>query len=61
MYLYNRGKGAKGRVMHLAMFDRHGNVAGSWCGRSGFNTSINIPLGLRVCKLCRKEAAKDSR
>lgn len=55
MYLYNRGQGAKRRVMHVAAFDRFGNVAGSWCNRSDFNTSINLPLGLPVCKKCKAE------
>jgi len=54
-FLYRRGKGVKRRVAHLAMFDKHGNIAGTWCGRHPrIDTSCNLPLGLRICKLCRK-------
>jgi hypothetical protein len=55
IFLYRRGKGVKRRVAHLAMYDRHGNVAGPWCGNQVvLDTSCNLPLGLRVCKKCRK-------
>lgn len=56
MYLYQRGKGASRRVMHLAEYDRFGNVAGTLCRVAGirYNTSSNLPLGQPVCKKCRK-------
>lgn len=55
LYLYRRGKGADRRVVHLAMFNSHGEVVGPWCQRRvNLNTSCNLPLGLRVCKLCLK-------
>ena len=53
-FLYRRGKNAKRRVMHLAMYDKHGAIAGSWCGRKNFDTSCNLPLGQPICKFCRK-------
>jgi hypothetical protein len=55
-YLYRRGPGAKRRVMHLARYTPHGEIAGTWCGRP-WNTSINVGLGQPRCKDCRKRAA----
>lgn len=55
LFLYKRGQGAKRRVVHLATFNRHGEIAGAWCrSRVPFDTSCNLPLGLKVCKRCRK-------
>ena len=54
-FVYRRGSGAKRRVMHLAGYDRLGNYAGVLCGSDyPFNTSCNLPLGLKVCRRCRK-------
>lgn len=52
-YVYHRGHGAKRRVMHLAGYDRLGRFAGALCGSAlNFDTSCNLPLGLRTCKRC---------
>lgn len=52
-FVYKRGKGAKRRVMHLAGYNRLGSFAGVLCGsKLPFDTSCNLPLGLRVCKRC---------
>lgn len=57
-FLYRRGKGVKRRVAHLAMYNRHGEIVGPWCQRRvNLDTSCNLPLGLRICKLCRKAIA----
>lgn len=59
-YLYQRGQGAKHRVMHLCSFDKFGNpTMQPICGRSGglrFDATCNLPLGLPVCKRCRESA-----
>jgi len=57
MYLYQRGSGAKRRVMHLAAYNRRGECVGALCGekRVDLNTSCDVPLGLRTCKTCLKE------
>ena len=60
-FLYNRGKGAKRRTIHIAVYNKSGEIAGSWCGRTDFNTSINLPLGLRLCKACLKNRNKEQR
>lgn len=52
LFLFRRGR--RRQVTHLAMYDRHGRVVGSWCGKSDFNVSCNLPMGRRVCKFCRK-------
>jgi hypothetical protein len=54
MYLYKRGNGAKRRVVHLAIHDQRSGepTFRAWCGRLGFNTTCNLPLGLKVCKRC---------
>ena len=54
-YAYLRGPGAKRRVMHLTKHDSHGEVSSTWCGRP-FNTTINVKLGLRLCKDCARRA-----
>ena len=55
-FLYQRGKGVKRRVTHLATFGRDGSIDGTWCRQTAvrLDTSCNLPLGLRVCKKCRK-------
>lgn len=58
-YLYQSGRGAKRRVMHLCGYDPRTGEPTMWpiCGRSGgldFNTTCNFPLGLKVCKRCRE-------
>lgn len=54
-YAYQRGKGAKRRVMHLAAYDRLGNWTGALCDtKTPVNTTINMPLALPVCKRCLK-------
>ena len=52
-FVYKRGNGAKRRVVHLAGYDRLGNYSGVLCNSAlPFDTSCNLPLGLRVCKRC---------
>jgi hypothetical protein len=52
-FVYKRGKGAKRRVMHLAGYNRLGSFVGVLCGSTmPFDTSCNLPLGIRVCKRC---------
>jgi len=57
-FLYERGEGAKRRVMHLAHYNAHGVIDGTWCGSLRFNTSINLPLGRRVCKTCLRWSSR---
>ncbi len=57
-FIYRRGQGAMRRVMHIAAYDRMGRETGqSLCGKNGFNTTCNLPLGQPICKKC-KEVAK---
>jgi hypothetical protein len=56
MYAFQRGPGAKRRVMHLAKFDAHGNIIGCWCGFPRINTTINVPLKRPVCKVCKRKS-----
>ena len=56
MFLYRRGHGARRRVMHLAEYNRSGEIIGALCGSKRLNTSINLPLGLPICKECQKQA-----
>ena len=58
-YVYKRGKGARRRVMHLSAHDRTGQIVGVLCGstRVRFDTYINVPLGVPVCKRCRAALA----
>ena len=59
-YVYRRGAGAKRRKMHLATYDRFGNLNGTFCGTTyPLNTSINVPLGLKVCLKCRQALSKE--
>lgn len=54
-FLYKRGRGAKRRVTHLCAYD-------GWTGQPtmrplcgtplAFDTTCNLPLGLRRCKRC---------
>jgi hypothetical protein len=58
-FVYVRGNGAKHRVMHLASYDRLGNMVGALCGNSlPFNTSCNLPLGRPICKKCLAEETR---
>lgn len=57
-YLYQRGK--RRRVMHLCGYDpRSGEpTMQPLCGiRLALDTTINVPLGRRTCKNCRREAS----
>jgi len=57
-YAYRRGKGAKRRVMHLVKYGPLGTPAGVFCGTDyPLNTTINVPIGLKVCRKCRKAVA----
>ncbi len=58
-YLIKRGKRARLGVAraHLARFDAWGQIAGTWCGRTGFDLSSNVPWGLKRCKDCTRKAA----
>ena len=64
-YLYRRGRGARFRVMHLCGYDwRTGEPTMiPLCGRRylGLNTTINVPLGSRVCKDCARIADEGQR
>ena len=55
-YLLRRGPGALRRKAHLARYDAHGEIAGSWCGRP-YNVVSNVPWGCRTCKVCVTKAA----
>ena len=56
-YLLKRGKGALRRVVHLTGFDpRTGeSTMIPLCGsrRLQYDTTSNVPWGLKVCKRCR--------
>lgn len=55
-YIYKRGAGNRRRVNHLSGFDRLGRFAGALCGsKLDFDTSCNLPLGRRTCKLCHRK------
>lgn len=57
-YIYERGLKHK-RKMHIAIYDKVGNIKfEAVCGiKHNFNTSINAPysLGCGVCKNCQKK------
>lgn len=59
-FLYKRGRGAQRRVIHLCGYDpRTGEpTMEPLCGdrRLQFDTTINVPLGLRRCRRCVKAA-----
>ena len=58
-YVWNPSRD-KRRVMHLATFDRNGQMTGhAWCGRGPFRRSINAPFGLgrRICEDCKRRQA----
>lgn len=58
-YAYKRGK--RSQVMHLTQYDRFGNLLDrTWCGRE-FDTTINVPLGRRLCKQCIREVERERR
>ena len=52
-FLIKRGKRARIGVAraHLAKYDSHGNIIGSWCGAKT-DLSSNVPWGLRQCRHC---------
>lgn len=57
-YLLRRGRGARRRKAHLARYNAWGQIAGSWCGRSDYDLSSNVPWGRPTCRDClRKEHA----
>lgn len=61
-FAYRRGAGAKRRVMHLAAFDRLGRWVAVLCGsRLAFDTTCNLPLGLRVCRRCLRAEERIAR
>ena len=54
-YLYRRGNGAAKRVMHLCGYDARTGEPSMvpLCGiRYPLDTTINVPLGLKLCKRC---------
>ena len=54
-YLYRRGKDARRRVMHLCGYNPWTGkpTMAALCGRDGrFDTTSNVPFGLRTCKDC---------
>lgn len=55
IYIYKRGEGIRRRVFHIASHDRFGEINGSLCRKTEFDTTINLPLGKKICKLCLKE------
>jgi hypothetical protein len=60
-YVYRRGDGSRRRVMHLAHYDAFGEIDRVWCGRTGFNTTINVPLGQPCCKDCLRKMDEAAR
>jgi hypothetical protein len=46
--------------MHIAAYSRTGQMVGSQCGKTDLDTSINVPLGRPICKLCRKAMQKET-
>lgn len=59
LYLYRRGHSALRRVMHLTPYDpRTGKpTMQPLCMTGGpYDTTCNLPLGLRICKRCAKAA-----
>jgi hypothetical protein len=62
-YIFERGR-SKRRVMHLCGYDRMTGepTLQPLCGmdRVRFDTSINLPMGKRVCKACRRALSGDS-
>jgi hypothetical protein len=62
-FLIKRGKRARLRIAtaHVARYDPHGNIAGAWCHRTGFDLSSNVPWGLRRCKDCLRLSAGGSK
>lgn len=54
-YLLRRGPGYARRKAHLARYNPHGEIAGSWCGRP-YNLVSNVPWGCKTCKVCLAKA-----
>lgn len=61
-FLIKRGKPAvdRKRHAHIAKYNAHGEIDGSWCGSTDFDLSSNMPWGLKICKHCINKAAKAS-
>lgn len=58
-YVYKRGKGVNRRVFHLARYNPDGQISGVWCStKLKYDTTINVPLGKRICKHCEKVRGK---
>lgn len=53
-FLIKRGKRARTGASrcHLAKYDAHGRIVSAWCGRTDFNLTCNVGLGLKRCKVC---------
>jgi hypothetical protein len=62
-FAWRRGPGARRRVCHLVTYDKWGEMHGTACGRADatYDTTCNLPLGLRLCKRCRAAAATPRR
>jgi hypothetical protein len=60
MYLIKRGKEAvRGRRRaHLAKYDAHGEIIGTWCGSTLYDTASNVPWGLSTCRNCYRKSAQ---
>lgn len=54
-YIYKRGKGIDRRVFHLVKYNHRGELIGSLCNAKDLDTTCNLPLGKRICKLCNKK------
>lgn len=63
-FLYERGRTARRRVAHLCGYDpRTGQpTMVPLCGRmtAKFNTTSNLPLGLRRCRRCLAVLGEDT-
>lgn len=53
-FLIRRGRRARFNVAraHIARFDVFGNIAGAWCGYTGYTMNSNVPWGLKQCQHC---------
>ena len=60
-YLFKRGEGVNRRKVHYSLFDpRTGKPSmRPLCDVNlDFNTTCNFPMGLKLCKKCKKEATR---
>ena len=57
-YIYQRGHPR--RVMHFTELDKFGEPTMRSLCRIGipFDTTINVPLGQKICRNCRRELVK---